>query len=105
MDWHDLEKMKVSDLRELAKDKTELEGLSGLHKEEVVAKLAEAMGISRPHRVVEGTAKAPLKARIRELRIERQAALDAGDPKRLMGVRREIRRLKRRPRRMAHLTH
>ena len=34
MDWHDLQKMKLNDLRELAKEKTTLEGLSGLHKPE-----------------------------------------------------------------------
>ena len=79
MDWHELEKMRVADLREMAKEKTELEGVSALHKDELVAKLAEALGIPRPHKVVEGGGKLELKQKIRELKAERQKAIDARD--------------------------
>jgi hypothetical protein len=68
MDWHDLHKMKVTDLREMAKQKLAIEGASGLHKEELVAKLAEAMGIPRPHKVVDAEGKTAIKQRIRTLR-------------------------------------
>ena len=105
MDWHDLQKMKVDDLRALAKEKAQLEGVSGLHKVELVEKLAESMGIPRPHRVVEGVEKAPIKARIRQLKSERAQALLDHDRTRLEGIRREIHRQKRKLRRMAHLTH
>jgi hypothetical protein len=105
VDWHELEKMKVDDLRALAKEKTSLEGLSGLHKAELVAKLAEALGIPQPHKVVEGVDKGALKARIRELKGRRQQALDARDRAELARVRREIHRLKGRLRRTAHVTH
>ena len=62
MDWHELHKMRISDLRELAKEKTDLDGLSGMHKEELVEKLAQTLGIPRPHLVAEGAGKAEIKA-------------------------------------------
>ena len=105
MDWHELEKMRVSDLRELAKEKTELEGVSGLHKDELVEKLASALGIPRPHKVAEGAGKLAIKQQIRGLKEERQKALDARDSEQLRRVRRNIHGLKRKLRRMAHLTH
>ena len=105
MDWHDLQKMKVNELRELAQEKTTLEGLSGLHKAELVEKLAEAMGIPRPHKVVEGADKTAIKQRIRVLKSERDAAIAAHDRDRLRRVRRQIHAEKRRLHRMAHLTH
>lgn len=105
MDWHELEKMKVDDLRALAKEKLSLEGVTGLHKDDLVAKLAEAFGIPRPHKVVEGAEKGDLKARIRELKRQREQALGARDQSELARVRREIHRLKGRLRRRAHVTH
>ncbi len=105
MDWHELEKMKVSELRDLAKEKAGLEAVSGLHKAELVEKLAEALGIPRPHKVVEGEGKAELKQRIQELKGRRTEALQARDREQLRRVRREIHGLKRRLRRMARLTH
>ena len=63
MDWHDLHKMKVTALREMAKEKLAIEGVAGLHKEELVAKLAEAMGIPRPHKVVDAEGKTAIKQR------------------------------------------
>jgi hypothetical protein len=105
MDWHDLHKMKVSDLRALAKEKTDLEGVTGLHKEELVAKLAEVMGIPRPHKVAEGEGKTAIKQRIRALKAERDQAIGAGDRDRLREIRHGLHREKRKLRRMAHLTH
>jgi hypothetical protein len=104
VDWHDLHKMKVSDLRELAKDKAGLEGVSGLHKEQLVEKLAEAMGIPRPHKVVEQAGKTAIKQRIRALKAERDAAIEAGDRERLRRARRQIHVEKHKLHRMAHLT-
>lgn len=105
MDWHELEKMKVTDLRILAKDKTNLEAVSGLQKAKLVAKLAEAMGIPRPHKVAEGEGKTWIKVRIRELKGQRQQAVAARDKGEQVRVRHEIHNLKRKLRKMAHLTH
>ena len=72
MDWHDLMKMKVTDLRELAKEKTQLEGVSGLNKDDLVEALAGALGIPKPHKVIEqGKGKRRIKAELRALKTER----------------------------------
>jgi hypothetical protein len=106
MDWHELEKMKVTDLRELAKEKTELEGVTGLHKDQLVEELATVMGIEKPHKVIEaGQGKRRIKAQIRELKVAREQALAAGNAQELRKLRRKIHGLKRRLRGMAHLTH
>lgn len=105
MDWHDLHKMKVTELREMAREKLSLEGASGLHKDELVAKLAEAMGIPRPHKVVDAEDKTAIKQRIRALKAERDAAIAAHDAERLRVARRRIHAEKGKLHRMAHLTH
>jgi len=105
MDWHELHKMKVTDLRELAKQKLEIEGVSGLHKDELVERLAHAMGIARPHKVVEKEGKTGIKQRIRALKVERDEALGAKDRERLHRVRRQIHGEKRKLHRMARVTH
>jgi len=105
VDWHDLHKMKVSDLREMAKEKAGLEGVSALHKEQLVEKLAEALGIPKPHKVVETDGKTEIKRRIRELKAERDQVLAGKNPERLRELRRRIHAEKRKLHRMAHLTH
>jgi Rho termination factor, N-terminal domain len=105
MDWHDLQKMKVTDLREMAKEKLSLEGASGLHKDELVARLAEALGIPRPHKVVDAAGKTSIKQSIRTLKQERDEAIAAHDHERLQAVRRRIHAERRKLHRMAHLTH
>jgi hypothetical protein len=103
MDWHALEKMKVTDLQEMAKEKLDETGLSALHKAELVEKLAHAMGIEKPHKVVMGVNKTGIKQEIRRLKTKREEAAAAHDKATLAATRHEIHRLKRRLRKMARL--
>jgi len=105
MDWHELEKMKVDDLREMAKEKTQLEGVTGLHKDQLVEELAKVLGIPKPHKVVESGEKTKIKAQIRELRVKVTTALERKDHAMAATHRRNIHGLKRKLRRMAHVTH
>ena len=78
--WEELHKMTVKKLREIAEeqgDHTELHGFLTMH-----------------HEVV-GIDKTAVKAQIRALKVERDAALDAKDSVELKRVRRKIHRLKR----------
>ncbi len=104
MDWHELEKMKVTDLRELAKEKTELTGLSGLHKADLVEALADALGIDKPHKVAHGSEKTKIKQQIRALKVKRDEARDARDSEAFREYRHEIHKLRRNLRRMAKLS-
>jgi protein-arginine kinase activator protein McsA len=105
MDWHELEKLKVVELRELAKEKASATGTTGMSKDRLVEVVAEAMGIEKPHLVVEGLDKTKVKRKIRALREEVRAAIEAKDRRTTREKRRQIHRLKRRMHRAARLTH
>lgn len=105
MDWHELNKHRVADLRELMKEHLpKVTGITQMKKEELVEHLAGALGIEKPTKHVVGIDKAAIKARIRELKGLRQTALEAQDHVALKKHRRAIHRLKRRMRRAAALS-
>jgi hypothetical protein len=104
MDWHELEKMKVTELREMAKEKTEITGVIGLRKDQLVEALAKAMGIEKPHKVAHGEEKSKIKVQIRAVKKARDEAMAAKDAETLRRTRVKIHRLKRQLRRMAEVT-
>lgn len=106
MEYHDLQKTRVVDLREMMKEHLpEVKGLTGLKKDELIEQLATKLGIEKPHKhVAAGLGKRAIKAEIRELKLKRQAALEAKDYEELKKFRRQIHRRKRRLRRMMDLS-
>ena len=98
MTIEELKHKTVADLRELAKgiDHEAVRGYTQLNKDHLIAALAKALGIQHTHHDVVGVDKASIKARIRELKVKRAAALEAHDHGELKTVRRSIHRLKRR---------
>ncbi|MGB5295057.1 MAG: hypothetical protein WBP34_08920 [Thermoanaerobaculia bacterium] len=100
--YEELHAMTVAQLREVAKDmdNEELRGYSSMHKEDLLKVLCQALGIEAhvTHQVV-GLDKTKVKGEIRELKQQRQAAIDSGDHKELKRIRRQIHRLKRQIRR------
>jgi hypothetical protein len=106
LDYHDLQKTRVGDLRDMMKEHLpEVQGVIGLKKEELVEMLAEKLGIEKPHKHVEaGLGKRAIKAEIRDLKVKRQAALEAKDSAELKRYRRLIHRKKRKLRRMMSLS-
>ena len=106
MEYHDLQKTRVADLREMMKEHCPgIQGVIGLKKEELVEQLAETLGIEKPHKhVAAGLGKRAIKAEIRELKLKRQAALEAGDGAELAKYRHQIHRRKRKLRRMMQLS-
>ena len=63
MDWHELNKKRVADLRDMLKEQNPaLQGVMSMKKEDIVRTLAEALGIEEPHKVVEGIDKAAVKS-------------------------------------------
>lgn len=101
MDWHELEKTKVAQLRDMAKEKLGLEGTSGMTKEHLVEALAKALNIEKPHKVVHGAAKTRLKQEIRKLKAARAEAISNGDRTALDRARQKIHHLRRELRKMA----
>jgi protein-arginine kinase activator protein McsA len=96
MDYHELAKMKVVDLRELAIAKTKLTGVSGIHKEELIDKLAGELGIEKPHKVAKIEGKAEIKKRLHLLKAKRLEALEKRDSESLAEVRKELKKIRRR---------
>ena len=106
MDFHELQKTRVADLRDMMKEHLpEVQGVIGLKKDELVDALADKLGIEKPHKhVAAGLGKRAIKAEIRDLKIKRQTALEARDSAELKKYRRQIHRRKRRLRRMMSLS-
>ena len=96
--YEQLKHMTLADLREIAKgtEHDAVQGYTQMNKEHLIGALANALGIQHTHHDVVGIDKASIKARIRELKTQRAAALEAHDRAQLKVVRRTIHRLKRR---------
>ena len=96
--YEELHSMTVAELREVAKelDNETLRGYSSMHKEDLLVALCETLGIEAhvTHHVV-GLDKTQVKSEIRDLKQQRQAAIDSGDHAELKKIRRKIHRLKR----------
>lgn len=103
MDWHELEKKKVTELREMAKEQMNITGTSAMHKADLVEALAGALGIEKPHKVAHGKGKTEIKQRIRALKAQRDEAMGKHDSDTLHAARHEIHKLRRKLRRMARL--
>jgi hypothetical protein len=95
MDYHELSKMKVTELRELAKEKTSLTGVVGLSKEVLIDKLADAMGIEKPHKIALLQGKAEIKKRLHAYKTERMAAIQSKDHEKLAATRKELKKIRR----------
>jgi hypothetical protein len=96
--YEELSKMTVAQLRELAKglDDPGLRGYSQLNKAHLLPAVCKALGVeAHQHHEVVGLNKSEIKVKIRELKVERDAALEAHDHKQLKTVRRRIHGLKR----------
>jgi hypothetical protein len=96
--YEELHKMTVAQLRDLAEgvEHDAVQGYTTMHKEQLLPALCEAFGIeAHEHHEVVGIDKGAGKVQIRELKKERDAALEAHDSKQLKTVRRKIRGLKR----------
>jgi DNA-binding IclR family transcriptional regulator len=97
--YEELKKKTIEDLREIAKglDHEAVQGYSQMNKDHLLPAVCKALGIDvhRHHDAV-GIDKAKLKARMRELRAEKEKALEARDGQRLKAIRREYHHLNRR---------
>jgi hypothetical protein len=91
--YHELKLKTVVDLREIAKgiQHEAVQGYTQLNKDHLLLALCKALGIpTHEHHKVGGIDKAAAKAKLRALRVERTAALDAHDHEKLKAVRRQI---------------
>jgi 16S rRNA C967 or C1407 C5-methylase (RsmB/RsmF family) len=95
--YEQLHKMTAAKLKEIAKglDSEHVRGYSTMHKEHLVEAICKATGIDAfEHHVAKSANKSEMKAEIRQLKVERDSALEAKDRKKLKEVRRKIHHLK-----------
>ena len=96
--YEELKHKTVAELREIAKEieHEAVQGYTQLNKEHLLVAISQALGLKHEHHDVVGVDKASIKARMRELKTKREAALAAHDHAQLKVVRRTLHRLKRR---------
>ena len=96
--YDQLKHTKISDLRQIAADLDHeaVQGYTQLRKDQLVKALCTALGIeAHEHHEVKGLDKSAIKKQIRELKVQRDAALVKHDHMELKVIRRKIHRLKR----------
>jgi len=97
--YHDLKLKTIQELREIAKgvaNQEAVQGYSQMNKDHLLPALCKALGIdTHEHHGVTGIDKPAIKAKMRELRKQRDAAVEAHDSDTLKSVRRQIHRLNR----------
>ena len=96
MTYEELKAKTLAELRDLAQNIAHdaVRGYSQMNKERLLPALCEALGIeSREHHEAVGIDKAGIKMKIRELKRQRDEALEAADHRRLHDVRRQIHHL------------
>ncbi len=105
-----LEKLTVKELRELAAEFPHEKAVHDMKKEELVAFIKEAKGIKdeapvhkSKHKVKIKLTKPQVKAKIRELKIQRWQAIEERDDKKAVTLRLQISRLKKISRRVAQV--
>jgi len=96
--FEQLRHKNLAELRDMAKgiEHEAVQGYTQLNKDHLVIAISKALGIQHEHHAVVGIDKSGIKARIRELKTQRAAAIEAHDRAQLKVVRRTIHRLKRR---------
>jgi hypothetical protein len=97
--YHELKGKTIQELRDIAKgveNQDAVQGYSQLNKDHLLPALCKALGIeTHEHHDVVGIDKPAIKAKMRELRGKRQAAIEAHDGEALKSVRRHLHRLNR----------
>jgi len=97
--YNQLHEKTIEELREIAKgveNQDVVQGYSQMNKQHLLPALCKALGIdTREHHAAVGIDKPAIKAKMRELREQRDKALEARDHARLKSIRRHLHSLNR----------
>ena len=96
--YEELKAKTVTELREIAKgvQHEAVHGAMQMNKDHLLPALCTALGVdAREHHAAHGIDKSVIKSRIRELKTQRNAALDAHDSAQLKSLRRQLHHLNR----------
>jgi hypothetical protein len=97
--YHELREKTIQELRDIAKgvaNQEAVQGYSQMNKDHLLPALCKALGIDvHEHHDVVGIDKPAIKAKMKELKTKRNAALEAHDHDTLKAVRRQLHSLNR----------
>ena len=97
--YHELKEKNIQELRDIAKDvenQDAVKGYSQLNKDHLLPALCKALGIdAHEHHGVVGIDKPAIKAKMKALKVKRDAAIESHDHGAIKGLRRQIHRLNR----------
>lgn len=96
-----LGKMTAKELRDVAKEIPEITGAHGMNKPELISAIKQARGIVEDSGKKSSSSVREIKKKIKELKAERETALNANDKKMATVYRRRIIRLKKKTRKAA----
>lgn len=96
-----LDKMTVKELREIAKEIPGIVGVHGMNKGELLTAIKAARGVEEKPKKRASASVSDLKKKIKALKSQRQAALQAKDKQKATIFRRRISRLKKKTRKAA----
>ena len=103
MDLRELQRMTTPKLRDLAKELTDLQGVLGMHKEDLVKAIAKAKGIAYDESAKDLNAIHAVKQDIRALQKQKVELLtSSADRKKIKKLRRKVKFMKRVTRHLAH---
>jgi len=93
-----LDKMTVKELRDLAKQETDLQGVFGMNKPELISGIKKARGIAEVAPKKTDTSVREIKKKMRGLRVVRESALKEDDNRMAEILKKRISRLKKKTR-------
>lgn len=96
-----LDKMTTKDLKEVAKEISEITGIHGLNKQELLVAIKKSRGIEEKKRKKSDASIKELKQKINVLKNSRAKALESQDKETATVCRRRIARLKKKTRKAA----
>jgi hypothetical protein len=103
MELKDIRKLPMPKLRDLAKQETELTGVGGMQKEELIKAIAQAKGIAYEESGKDINAIHAVKHDIRQLKKQKAELMGAGgDARKIKRIKRKVKLLKRLTRELAH---
>ncbi len=103
MELKDLQRLTLPKLREMAKEATDLQGVGGMEKEELVKAIAAAKGVAYDEGFKDTHAIHAIKLDLRELKKQKTELLgSSGDRKKLKRIQRKMKLEKRLTRHLAH---